>query len=268
MEALETPSSAPAEQPLAGSVSGAPQGDNGGSGAAAPAAPNLDPAVAERLAEITKSYKEIQGFSTKQAQSNAELRRQLSELQTSHKGVAEMLRKAMQAPHDPAQFEEEWRKNPTAVLDRLLKDKLDGMQKGFEDRVSSQGATIDQLTVSSVIKDYRSDATNHPDFAKLEAEMAEITRTPGLAPDPKLPAEQYVEALYQAAKNRHAQDALKAAEDAGRKKAEEALAKESRTTIAGGGKQVALTSDPSKMSAAQLKAAILKADPSLGSDGY
>lgn len=235
------------------------------------ATPTTEPSikdVLDQLAQVSKSYKEVQGFSTKQAQSNAELKRQLAELQSSHSTVAETLRKAMQLPHDPDQFMEEWRKNPNVVLERLLKEKFETLQKGSEEQISSLSGRVDYLQVDNAIKTFRADTEGHPDFAKLEKEMGEITRTPGLAPNPSLPPDQYVEALYQAAKLRHAEDALKAAEEAGRKKAEETLARESRTTVAGGGKQVSLTTDPSKMTAAQVKEAIARSNPSLITDGY
>jgi hypothetical protein len=164
---------------------------------------------------------------------------------------------------------EELKQHPDKVFERFFKPQLEALRKSHEDAVAPLSSAVDALTVDKTVLQFRADKEGHPDFEALEGDMKRIIQTPGLAPDIKLPPAEYTEALYQRARLLHSQDALKLAEEEGRKKERTALATESRTTVAGGGKQAAIApTDPSKMTAAQTKEWFEKNHPEMVDDGY
>ena len=214
----------------------------------APVTPPVDviESLKAEVERLQKSYKEAQGFTTKQAQANAELRRQFAALQNSHKSVADTLAKAMRAPHDPDQFLQELKTKGPDYLNELLDKRLQESMKPYAERA-------DRADLKATVTEMRHNKDAYPDFDKLSEDMAKIAQTPGAIPA-DLPIDEYMDALYNAARLLRAKDAVKEAEANGRKQAEESLARESRTTVVGGGKQGATKEiDPKTATLAQLK---------------
>jgi len=86
----------------------------------------------------------------------------------------------------------------------------------------------------------RADSENFPDFKKLESKMYEI-----IEKDPSFEKidniDEMLDRAYELARERSSVDAIKQAEELGKQKAEADLAKESKTTVATGGKTVGTT---------------------------
>jgi hypothetical protein len=88
----------------------------------------------------------------------------------------------------------------------------------------------------------RLDTKNYPDFEQLETQMQELVESDKCPIDfNKLSISEIYDTLYNLARSQHSDKAIQQAEQLGRKSAEAALAKESQTTVAGGGKSGSIT---------------------------
>ncbi len=210
--------------------------------------------VLARLDTITKSHKEVQGFSTRTSQENAALRKQLAAITQQQQEMAATLAKAFEKPHDPDAFMEELRQQGPAFVNAHIQKQLEAARKADLETVSAMKNDMAELRYNHENLVRRNDTKNYPDFEKLEPEMAKAAADPATPVDFTKPIGVVLDSLYQFVRLQHSQDALAAAAKAGRQDAEGALAREAATTVAGGGKNPGpSTVDPAKLDAAALR---------------
>lgn len=221
---------------------------------ATPTVPSEYQKVLEQLDAITKSHKEVQGYSTRTSQENAALRKSLAQLQQQQQEMAANLAKAFEKPHDPDAFMEELRQQGPAFVNGHIQKQLEAARKADLDTITAMKNDMAELRYNHEQTIRRNDAKNHPDFEKLEPEMAKAAANPATPVDFTKPIGDVLDALYQFVRLQHSQEALAEAAKAGRQDAEGALAREAATTVAGGGKNPGPSVvDPAKMDAATLR---------------
>lgn len=208
--------------------------------------------------DVRKSYEELRKEFTRRTQSESQLKKQyadavsqLQSLHDSHKQLASMIQQATKKPIDPEQFIADLQKQGPAALDAYLEDKLGGRLKEIEDKYNKQYMDVAtrNFTLEAELEKVKRlhDTARYPDFDKLLPTM-EALADPETCPIDmsKLSIAEIYDALYKLARSQHSEEAIKAAEELGRKSAEAALAKESVTTVAGGGK-AGSTTNPADM---------------------
>ncbi len=219
-----------------------------------PTVPSEYQKVLEQLDAITKSHKEVQGFSTRTSQENAALRKQLAQLTQQQQEMAANLAKAFEKPHDPDAFMEELRQQGPAFVNSHIQKQLEAARRGDLDTITGMKNEMAELRYNHENAIRRNDAKNYPDFAKLESEMAKAASNPATPVDFTKPIGVVLDSLYQFVRLQHSQEALAEAAKAGRQDAEGALAREAATTVAGGGKNPGPSVvDPAKLDAASLR---------------
>jgi phage-related protein len=239
------------------SVSGAEGAVNNGIPAqnVTPAQPEFDPRKSYETLE--KSYKELQRFSTQTAQERAELRKQLQSLEQSHKQLSTSLTSALQPQVDPQQFIEDLNKLGPKALEKYFAEREAAIENKFKETYGSQveqiQAQYNQMMIEREIDRRKADAVNYPGFADLEPIMEQMARDENMALDLTRNPSQVLDALYKLARASHSDTAIQQAEKFGRQQAEAGLAKEAKTSVAGGGKGSGNAIDPKKMTSVQLK---------------
>lgn len=263
----ETPAAAPVtDTPSPASASAVQDGNTDGRATETPTNPaSAAPGVATPKADVSpqppadKSYEHVRAWATRTSQENAELRRQLTELGASQKQIMEVLAQVTKRPYDPATFEAELKKGGPDYIRGLFKEDRESLRREFLTRDQERQGQLDGAMVELAIMSSQSNAEKYPDFKTLEPEMAAMAQDPEsvvnrMARAAKIEgkpqsAREYVDALYQAVKLQHSQDAIRAAEAHGKEKATQALAREAATAVVAGGKSGAVSApDPSKMS--------------------
>ena len=221
---------------------------------ALPTVPGPDKAVLDRLDAITKSHKEMQGFSTRTSQENAALRKSLAQLQQQQQEMAANLAKAFEKPHDPDAFMEELRQQGPNFVNAHIQKQLEAARKADLETVSAMKNEMAELRFNHENLMRRNDAKNYPDYDKFESEMTKAATNPATPVDFTQPIGVVLDALYQFVKLQHSQEALTLAAKSGRADAEGALAREAATTVAGGGKNPGPSVvDPKNMGAEALR---------------
>jgi len=211
--------------------------------------------------DFRKSYEELRPQFTKTTQELSRLKRdygmttkELQSLKQAQQQFAEQLAKATEKPIDPAEFIRDLQTLGPKALDNYLKKHTDGLRSEYQKTFESVAEKNAVLEANLEVMKRERDEKNYPNFSELKAAMQE------LADSGKVPEEVYTRStgevydyLYNLVKSQHSDEALKKAEEFGQKKAEAALAKESATTVAGGGNGDVTIANPSKMSAAELR---------------
>lgn len=217
----------------------------------------------ETQAEIDyrKSYDELRPQYTKATQELSRLKRdfgmttkELQSMKQSQEEFAKRLAEATEKKIDPTEFIRDLQTQGPKAFDNYLKKHLDSLRseyKSSHEKVVQQNAVLEANL--EVMKRER-DTKNYPNFSDLKDKMQELADS-GKVPDEVFgkPTGEVYDYLYNLVKSQHSEEALKQAETFGQKKAEAALAKESATTVAGGGNGDVTIANPSKMSAADLR---------------
>lgn len=211
--------------------------------------------------DYRKSYEELRPQFTKATQELSKLKREYGltnkELQTlkqAQEQFAQQLAAATEKPIDPAQFIADLQTQGPKAFDNYLKKHLDQLRDDYQkayDKVDQRNAMLEANL--EVLKRERDDK-NYPNFAEFKAEMQELADS-GKVPDEVFtkPVGEVYDYLYNLVKSQHSEEAIKKAEEFGKNKAEAAIAKESATTVAAGGNGDVIITNPSKMSAADLR---------------
>lgn len=217
-------------------------------------------------AKQLKSFNELRGKLVTQGTEKNKFADELKGMKTQMQQIAEALAKATATPYDPDQFMEELRTQGPKAIENHLKGTIDKQAQAYEAKIQAISGQMRKMNTSFAVKECRADSKNYPDFQKMEGTMAEVMTElrenfkAGLIGDPdQVEPEELVGYLYNEAKLRHSQDAIKAAEAHGAAKATAELAKEASTAVAGGGRSAKLVpTDPNKMTSDQL-AELIKA---------
>jgi len=188
--------------------------------------------------DYRKNYEELRREFTRRTQEASDVKRQLQEIQSGYKLLADQFAKATEKPIDPEQFMRDFQTQGPKALDSYAKkyyveplaQKIHALESEAIDRNAKLAVLI-----------RRADSDNYPDFKKLEDKMYEIIeKTPEFDNMPDI--ERMLDRAYEIARERSSVDAIKAAEEMGKAKAEAQIAKEARTAVATGGKNAGTSS--------------------------
>ena len=198
--------------------------------------------------DVQKSYEELRKEFTRRTQHEAEMVKKLQAIEEYNQRLAEQLAKVAEKPFDIEQFKRDWETRGPKALDDYLGNKLKAIESKYSKQLQDEQLARTQLNAQMEVYARRGDEQNYPDFEKLEQKMADIYNDENCPIDKSKPISYVLDALYKLAREQNSSEAVKMAEDMGRKKAEAQLAKESKTTVAGGGKtQGGIPSDLSTM---------------------
>lgn len=261
-----------AEEPTGTTATAAPAADAGqDAGAAAqtgttPQGPAQEQGPATKGADagqsfdVQKSYDELRKQFTKVTQDYSRDRRTwnttLSELQaikSSNAKLAEMISKATERQVSPEQLMSELQTQGLKALDPYFDRKLQGATAQLQNAYTEQAnkALLLEAQFEKLVR--RMDTANYPDFQQLEAVMQEIADAEDCPIDWNQPTPVIYDTLYKLARSHSSEDAVKAAEEFGRKQAERQLGKEAATAVPGSGKG-SVSTDLSKIPLDQLRA--------------
>jgi hypothetical protein len=185
---------------------------------------------------LNKSYGEIRKSFTQRSQESAALQKKLDE-------VYDTLRKATETPIDPAQFIRDLQTQGPKALQPHFQKWLEPIKVDYEGRLSEANSKNLALETEVNLMRRRSDATNYPDFIKLEPVMKELSDDPNCPVNWNMSIADCIDTLYKLAKDRSAEQAVEEARKLGKDSADSKLAREAKAGTAGGGKSVS-TSTP------------------------
>lgn len=186
-----------------------------------------------------KRFKDMESKFTRTRQQQLAEQKEKSRLESQLAELSKAVQTLTKKPYSPADFIKDLQeKGPEAIFPlveeklKLAQEKASQDQKAYADR-------IELLETKNALSNLRADSENYPDFRKLEDTMKEIWESeecPHDIQDPKLGPDQVLVKLYELAKAKHSQDAVKAAHEDGLKSGQKQLAKEASTSVATGGK--------------------------------
>lgn len=191
-------------------------------------------ALQAELAQQTKAYKEIRKEFTRRTQHESELQKKLNQ-------VYDTLAKATETPIDPEQFIRDLQAHGPKALEPHFEKWVTPIKSQYDKAIEERDHRILGLETSLEIQRRRLDATQYPDFAKLEPIMNEIANDDNCPVNWDLSIGESLDILYKLAKDRSSEEAVKIAEKQGYDKATKELVKESKTTVTGGGKTAGST---------------------------
>lgn len=203
---------------------------------------------AQPVFDVQKSYDELRKEFTRRTQHEAEMVRKLQSIEEYNQRLAEQLAKATEKPFNIEQFKRDWETHGPKALDDYFGNKLKALEEKYTRQLNDERMARTQVNAQLELYARRGDSENYPDFEKLEEKMTAIANDPSCPVDLTKPIAQVLDALYKLAREQNSSEAVKMAESLGRKKAEAQLAKEAKTSVAGGGKtQGGIPSDLSQI---------------------
>lgn len=211
-----------------------------------------------------KSYAEIRKAFTQTSMANAELKRQIAEIQSSLTRLHSTFAESTKTPYDPQKFSKELlEKGPKYIEDvfsRMFKDH----QTELESKLTAQAERYAIIENHNAVSECRRDAERYPDFEKLEPEMAKVLNDPASLvcrsiraaelEGKAMSAAEALDTAYQFVRLQHSQDALAAAAAHGEKRKEAAMAREAVTAVPRSRATTPPASDPKKMTYEQRRA--------------
>lgn len=212
----------------------------------------------KKYEELNKSYGELRKKLQEQGTEKNTYARDLTSLREQIKTLSDAFTKATAKPFDFGQFLEDLQARGPEALFAAIQDPLKAQQKQYEDRINSLETHLQEIGIERAVEAARGNADRYPNFKDLEASMVDIWTSGGFPFDPsKMEVGEIVDKLYNLARIRHSEDAMKAAEQLGKQRAEKELAKEAKAAIAGGGKPITPAPvDPNSLSLEELRSKI------------
>lgn len=177
----------------------------------------------------TEAYKALRTEFTRRSMREGELQKQISEMH-------EAIRKATEPTVNPEDFFRDLQKQGPKALDTYWKKHIDAVRSEYEGKIKADREERLKTDINTEIRFRRMDAANYPDFEKLEPIMKEMSEDPNSPINSNIPLPDYLDALYRLARNQNSEQAIQEAIKLGEKKADEKLAKEARSGVAGGGR--------------------------------
>lgn len=183
---------------------------------------------------LNKSYSELRKVYTQQSQGYSSLKKQLDDM-------AKVFVQATKQEVSPEDFMKSLQSQGPKALDPLKTQWQQEIKEQYDAALAKINEERIQDRSDFELMRRRSDTSNYPDFAKLEAQMAELANSENCPVDwGQGPAVVY-DTLYKLARAASADNAIKEAHARGLKEAESKIAKESATAVAGGGKAGSIT---------------------------
>ena len=179
--------------------------------------------------KVSKNYSELRKEFTRRTQNESELQKKMDSL-------LETISKATETPINPEQFIRDLQTQGPKALEPHFKKWVEPIKIEYDKALEEKDNHIFALQRDFTLARMRTDSSNYPDFTKLETVMKEIAEDDNCPVDFDKPVNEIYHALYKLAKDRSAEQAVKLAHEEGKKDAELQLAKEAKTTVAGGGK--------------------------------
>lgn len=214
-----------------------------------------------------ESYKALRIKLQQQGTEKNSYAKKMESMEQQLKTLAEAFTNATKAPYDPDQFMGNLKTQGPKFLEETLKGVFDAREAKILEQLNETRVLARSMQVEREFEKRVADATNYPDFKKLEPTMTEIYKAAVEAfdngstnVDPRnMDPKELFDQLFNLARYQHTNEALKQAEAHGKAKAEAELANESMTTVATGGKQTAPRAiDTSSMSVEQLREILVK----------
>lgn len=210
----------------------------------------------KKYEELNKSYGELRRKLQEQGTEKNSYLKELSSVREQIQALSNAFTKATAKPFDFGQFLEDLQARGPEALFAAIQDPLKAQQKQYEDRINSLETNLREIGIERSVEAARANAERYPNFKELEASMVDIWTSGGFPFDAgKMEVSEIVDKLYNLARIRHSEDAMKAAEQLGKQRAEKELAKEAKSAVAGGGKPITPAPvDPNSLSLEELRA--------------
>lgn len=190
-------------------------------------------ALQDQYSKLERSYRESQKFGTQSSMKAAELEKKLDKL-------TEMFAKATEAKIDPQQFIRDVNERGHLPIVELLQKEIakatQALKDEYETKLSSTEDRALRMEADWQRDRLAADVTNFPNYRELEKQFGDILDEPNCPVRADLPIREQLVALYQIARNRNAENAVKQAHAEGKQEAEKELVKEAKTAVTGGGK--------------------------------
>lgn len=201
-----------------------------------------------------KRFRDMEAKFTRTRQQELAEKRANEALQKQIADMSQAIQQLTKKPYSPADFIRDLQqKGPEAVIPLIQEEKAKIAEELRKEIAEVRGVLDEERTLRS-LAERRSDSENYPDFRELEPVMKEILDEQGPKFNLNRAPGELMDELYKLAKERKADEALKDAEQFGRKNAERQLAKEAKANVAGGGKTAgSAMPDISKMSTGKLR---------------
>lgn len=204
--------------------------------------------------DYRKSYDELRPQFTRTTQELARLKqqyglstRELAELKKGYEQLASQMESVTNQPVSPEEFLKNLQTQGPKALDGYFDKRFKQIKSEYEKAYATERERSLALEAGFEKMRRSMDKSNYPDFDQLESTMQELLDAENCPIDTnKLSIGEIYDALYKLARSKHSEEAIKAAEEMGRKSAEAALVKESVTTVTGGGK-ASSTSNPAEI---------------------
>jgi len=199
------------------------------------AAPEFDPktsysSLVKELESVNKNYGELRKEYTRRTQYESELKKQIESLSGA---FAEATKEKI----SPEDFIKSIQTQGIDALNPLREQWTNDIRSQYDKALEERDARMAKMEVDLAIMQRRADATNYPDFTKLEPAMQQLLDSPECPVDvDKVGTAQALDTLYKLARSYSMEEAIKQAKTVGEKDAEKRLAKESATAMASGGK--------------------------------
>jgi hypothetical protein len=260
-----TPGATAVETPAAGTENNAEAtGSANTKDSAVPGKVNAAPAAKPGVTEQPKpdyetQFKELQRDYTRKSQSISQLEKQFKQMQDRYSAQAEQLAKLSKAPFDREKFAAEFNEKGPEALAPFFEDREKKLRDDYDKRLADSDARNLRYESKLLVLERRADAENYPDFRKLEPKISELMSDPNCPVDFTKPLDEVMDALYKLAREASSVEAVKVAEAEGKAKAEANLARESATTVAGGGKAAGTPiPDPNKLSLSEMRERVIQ----------
>lgn len=200
------------------------------------AAPSFDAqqtyeALKGQYETLGKSYSELRKEFTRRSQTESEMRKKLDMM-------FDTLSKATETPINPDAFMRELQTQGPKALETYFQKWAEPIKSGYMTELQKRDAADLQSRTDYEIRLRRLDKERYPDFEKLEPLMNELAESDNSPINWNRPINECLDTLYTLVRERYSEKAVQEAVKLGAKSAEERLAKESRSTVAGSGKSV------------------------------
>lgn len=189
--------------------------------------------LADRYAKLEKRHKDAERFGTQSSMKAAEMEKQL-------KALSEQIAKLSETPIDPQEFLRDVNKRGHLPIMELVKKELEKqarqLSESYEAKLTAAEDNRLHMEADWTRDRLAADATNFPNYRELEKTFGDILDEDPCPVRADLPIRDQLVALYQVARNRNAEKAVKLAHAEGKQEAEKELVKEAKTAVTGGGK--------------------------------
>lgn len=192
---------------------------------------------------LEKRYKDAERKITELGQDRSHISKSFETLTGQ---IAELQQKLAAATKKPLPSKEEFIADLQAkgieALMPYINEPVNEVKSRYERELQDRDEKMMKMELAFEKADMARDSANYPGFSELWPEMQKLARSESTPVNFDLGVRPSLEALYKLARADHSGDAILEAEKEAKAKAEANLAKEAKSTVAGGGKKGSATS--------------------------